>query len=38
MEHDYKRKIIRLLDFLDDEKFLRYIYVLISEMVTKEQG
>ena len=36
MEHDYKRKIIHLLDFLDDEKFLLYIYTLISEMVTKD--
>jgi hypothetical protein len=38
MEHDYKRKIIHLLELLDDENFLRYIYILISEMVTKNKG
>ena len=35
MKEYYKKQITKLLDNVDDEKFLRYLYILINEMVAK---
>lgn len=35
---DFKKEIIKLLENLDNEKHLRYLYVLISEMVAKSSN
>ena len=32
---DYKSEIIRMLNKLDDEKFLSYLYTLVKEMLAK---
>ena len=37
MKRTYKEKILELLQLIDDEKFLRYLYILMSEMVTKSE-
>jgi hypothetical protein len=37
MERTYKENIIELLRTIDDEKFLRYLYILISEMAAKSK-
>ena len=36
MKETYKNKIIQLLDSIDDEKHLRYIYILVLQMITKK--
>lgn len=38
MELDYKGQIVHLLSQIDDEKFLRYLYILVKEMVAKKLG
>ena len=35
MKEYYKEQITKLLDNVDDEKFLRYLYILINEMLAK---
>jgi hypothetical protein len=35
MERTYKEKITELLRTIDDEKFLRYLYILVSEMTAR---
>lgn len=35
MERTYKEEIIDLLQHIDNEKFLKYLYILISEMIAK---
>lgn len=37
MERTYKERILELLQLIDDEQFLRYLYILMSEMVTKSK-
>ena len=37
IEYD-KNKIIQLLDSIDDEKHMRYLYILIRQMVTKKSN
>lgn len=32
---NYKEEIIKLLDMIGNETYLRYIYKLIKEMITK---
>ena len=34
MEH-YKEEIIKMLESIGDEKYMRYIYILLSEMIVK---
>lgn len=38
MKITYKEEIIELLKLIDDEKFLKYLYILISEMVAKSEA
>lgn len=33
----YKEKIVELLNAIDDEKFLRFLYILMSEMIAKSK-
>lgn len=35
---DYKSKIIQLLDSIDDEKYLRYLYILIRQMISNKKS
>lgn len=35
MKEYYKEQITKLLDKVDDEKSLRYLYILINEMLAK---
>lgn len=35
---DYKKDIIKMLKKLDDERFIRYLHTLISEMIAKSFG
>lgn len=35
MKNDYKRLIISLLDELEDEKYLRYLYILLKQMLSR---
>lgn len=35
MSENYKDRIIKLLDTIDDEGFIRYIYKAIAEMVSR---
>ena len=35
MEKYYKEQIVKLLETVNEEKFLRYLYYLINEMVAK---
>jgi hypothetical protein len=35
MSENYKDKIITLLDTIEEKEFLRYIYVLITEMASR---
>ena len=37
VKRTYKEEIMELLKHIDDEKFLRYLYILMSEMVTKSK-
>ena len=32
---DYKSEIIKMLNQLDDERFLSYLYTLVKEMLSK---
>ena len=34
---DYKIEIINLIEQLDNQKFLRYLYTLVKEMVEKSE-
>lgn len=34
---DYKSKIIKLLDSIDDEKHIRYLYILIKQMISNKR-
>ena len=36
MNNDYKKQIIEIIQRINEEKFLRYLYILISEMATNE--
>jgi hypothetical protein len=38
MKRTYKEKIINLLQDINNEKFLKYLYILISEMVAKSKN
>ena len=33
MDKYYKEQITKLLDKVDDQKFLRYLYIIINEML-----
>ena len=33
---DYKREIIKLLQKIEDERLLRYVYILLIEMIAKK--
>ena len=33
---DYKSKIIKMLDSIDDEKHIRYLYILIKQMISNK--
>ena len=35
---DYKSKIIKLLDLVDDEKHMRYLYILIRQMTRNKNN
>ena len=35
MEHNYKDEIIKAVQKIEEEKFLRYLYILVNEMKTK---
>lgn len=35
---DYKKKIYELLDVVDEEKFLRRIYIILSDYIKKEMN
>ena len=35
MEH-YKEEIIKMLESIGDEQYIRYIYVLLKEMIVKK--
>lgn len=37
MNRKYKEEIIKLLNHIDDEKFIKYLYILISEMIAKSK-
>lgn len=37
MKDTYKSKIIQLLDSIDDEKHMRYLYILIRQMISSKQ-
>lgn len=37
MDRTYKEEITELLKLIDDEKFLKYLYILMSEMVAKSE-
>ena len=32
---NYKEETIKLLYFVNDEKFLKYLYILVNEMIAK---
>lgn len=32
---EYKKHIIKLLEHIEDERQLKYIYVLLTELITK---
>ena len=34
---DYKSKIIKLLDSIEDEKHIRYLYILIKQMISNKK-
>ena len=34
---DYKKQIIKLLQKINEERFLRYLYILISEMADENK-
>lgn len=35
MEHNYKDEIIKVVQRIEEERFLRYLYILVNEMKTK---
>lgn len=35
---NYKSKIIQLLDSIDDEKYMRYLYILIRQMISNKNN
>lgn len=35
---NYKSKIIQLLDSIDDEKHLRYLYILVRQMISNKNN
>lgn len=37
MGNDYKKQIIKLLQRINEERFLRYLYILISEMAEENK-
>lgn len=37
MKEDYKEKIIQLINEVDDVAYLRYVYILLTEMVNKKE-
>ena len=37
MNRTYKKEKIELLNYIDDEKFIKYLYILISEMIAKSK-
>ena len=37
MGENYKDKIIQLVKEVNEEKFLRYLYILLTEMIAKNQ-
>lgn len=37
MERTYKEEITELLKRIEDEKFLKYLYILVSEMIAKSK-
>ena len=37
MNRTYKEEIVELLKHIDDEIFLKYLYILISEMIAKSK-
>ena len=36
MNNDYKKQIIKLLQRINEERYLRYLYILINEMAANE--
>ena len=36
MKDEYKENIIQLIQKVEEERFLRYLYILISEMTAKK--
>ena len=34
---DYKSKIIKMLDSIEDEKHIRYLYILIKQMISNKK-
>jgi hypothetical protein len=37
MNREYKKKITALLECIDDEQYLKYLYILMYEMVKKSK-
>ena len=37
MRDEYKEKIIQLLNNVDNEAYLRYLYILLTEMLSKKE-
>lgn len=37
MNEDYKRQIIKLVQQINEERYLRYLYILINEMAKNEK-
>lgn len=33
MKEDYKKEIIKMVQKIEEERFLRYVYILLSEMI-----
>ena len=36
MKDEYKEKIIQLIQKIEEERFLHYLYILVSEMTAKK--
>lgn len=35
---DYRKRIQKLLDMIEEERFLRRIYIILSDYIRKERG